>query len=271
MERESWPIALTIAGSDSGGGAGIQADLKTFAALQVHGTSAITCITAQNPVEVRAVQELTPSMVQQQIEAVFAELPPAAIKTGMLFSSAIIEAVVETLRVAPSQIPLVVDPVFIATSGGRLLREEAVEALTKSLIPLAQLITPNVPEARALLRKPLNSQNDLKEAARELSLRHGCATLLKGGHLPQGNVVIDYFHHQGATTELSSTFIPGLKTHGTGCTLSAAIAALLARGLSMPDAVSRGKSFITHAITKGYNAGKHFTLHPSENVVCSAK
>src|SRR5436190_15154996 len=185
------PIALTIAGSDSGGGAGIQADLKTFAALKVHGTSAITCLTAQNPRRVRAIEPCSASMVWEQIIAVFEELPPAAVKTGMLFSAEIIRVVAKELR--KRRCALVVDPVMIATSGAELLQKDAVRALTTKLLPLAKVITPNVPEAEVLLETKIRELEDLRRAARELFERYGCAALVKGGHLKAGDEAIDVF------------------------------------------------------------------------------
>src|ERR1043166_2525096 len=220
------PVALTIAGSDSGGGAGIQADLKTFAALGVHGTSALTCVTAQNPRRVLAGQACRPEIVRQQLAAIFAELRPHAVKTGMLYSAEIIRAVAKFLRRHPS--PLVVDPVMISTSGARLLQPAAVAVLKKELLPLAAVVTPNLPETEMLLGRTLKSLEDLRDAAKELHARFGCAALVKGGHLRGGREAADIFFDGCTELLLTAPFIPGLRTHGTGCTYAAAITAHLA-------------------------------------------
>ena len=190
------PVALTIAGSDSGGGAGIQADLKTFAALGVHGTSAIACLTAQNPKRVLAVEPCSPKMLRQQIEAVFEELPPRAVKTGMLFSAENILAVAGFFRHSSLVIrhsPLLVDPVMLSTSGARLLQPAAERMLREKLLPLATLITPNLDEAEILAEQKISSPEDLRSAARKLHSRYGCAVLAKGGHLKNSRVAIDIF------------------------------------------------------------------------------
>ena len=245
--RPHLPVALTIAGSDSGGGAGIQADLKTFAALGVHGTTALTCITAQNPSGVLGVQACSPGIVRKQIEAVFAELPPVAIKTGMLYQASIIEVVADWFerRTGP---PLVVDPVMIATSGASLLKKSAVRALLGRLLPLAALVTPNLDEASALTGRELRSVEDLRWAARAIRGRLGCAALVKGGHLRGGREAVDIFFDGNDELLLSAPFIKGVHTHGTGCTYSAAVTAFLARGKPLPQAVISAKEYITHAI-----------------------
>lgn len=257
--RAKLPIGLTIAGSDSGGGAGIQADLKTFAALGVHGTSAITCLTAQNPKGVLGIQAARPEIVRQQIEAVFAELPPAAVKTGMLFSTAIIHVVTEWFR-ASQRPPLVVDPVMVATSGAVLLKPSAIRALTGELLPLATLITPNLHEAELLLGRKLLSVEDLRSAARELQRRFGCAVLAKGGHLTGLREAVDLFFDGQTELLLSAPFVRGVSTHGTGCTYSAAITAHLARGLPLPPAVFAAKEFITRAIAGSRRVARHSVL-----------
>lgn len=192
MTRKQLPIALTIAGSDSGGGAGIQADLKTFAALGVHGTSAITCITAQNPKRLLGIEACSPGIVRQQMEAVFEELPPGAAKTGMLYSEEIIKSVAGFFK-SKRQTPLVVDPVMISTSGKRLLKPTAMRALQEKLLPLATLVTPNLDEANVLLGKAPDSIEDMRGAARELHKRFGCAWLMKGGHLKGAKEAADVF------------------------------------------------------------------------------
>ena len=259
--RASVPVALTIAGSDSGGGAGVQADLKTFAALGVHGTSAITCLTAQNPRSVLAVQAATPAMVRQQIEAVFAELPPRALKTGMLYSAAIIRAFAEWFGEAKRP-PLIVDPVMVATSGARLLQPAAFRAVTERLLPLATLITPNLDEAELLLGRRLQDEEALRGAARDLFHRFGSAVLVKGGHLRGTREAVDIFFDGKTELLLSAPFVRGVSTHGTGCTYSAAIAALCAQGRTLSDAVTQAKEFITQSIAQSVRAGRHDVLNP---------
>lgn len=253
-------MALTIAGSDSGGGAGIQADLKTFATLGVHGTSVITCLTAQNPNRILGVQATTPRMVRQQIEAVFTELPPAAVKTGLLYSAEIIQVVAAFFR-APRRPPLIVDPVMVATSGARLLRTGAIRVLEEELLPLATLITPNLHEAQILTGCRLTSASDLRLAARELHRRFGCAALVKGGHLQGLKEAVDFFFDGKTELLISAPFVAGVKTHGTGCTYSAAITAWLARGRELTDAVAEAKDYVTHAIARSQRAGRHAVLH----------
>ena len=257
---KSFPIALTIAGSDSGGGAGIQADLKTFTALGCHGTTAITCITAQNPKGVTGIQPIRADMVRKQIEAVFAELLPCAVKTGMLFSAENIRMVAEFF--AHGKRPaLIVDPVMVATSGAVLLKPSAINALKRQLLPLATLVTPNLDEAELLVGRKLSSVEDLKHAAVELFERHGCAVLVKGGHLNLRAEAIDVFYDGRLMCELKARRVRGVSTHGTGCTYSAAIAAHLAHGKKLFDAVQLAKVFITAAISESYKAGKHPVLN----------
>lgn len=252
--------ALTIAGSDSGGGAGIQADLKTFASLGVHGTSAVTCLTAQNPEGVRAIHPCPAAMVRHQIEAVFAELPPAALKTGMLYSAPIIRAVAEALRERRAT-PFVLDPVMVATSGAPLLKPEAMRALCSELLPLATLVTPNLHEAEILTRSELRGVADLRRAARALHEQFGCATLLKGGHLRGLKSAVDIFWDGREELLLEAPFIRGLSTHGTGCTYSAAITGYLARGLTLGRAVVRAKDYITQAIAQSRLTARHSVLN----------
>lgn len=254
-------MALTIAGSDSGGGAGIQADLKTFAALGVHGTTAITCVTAQNPRGVRAIQACRETLVRQQIEAVFEEFPPRAVKTGMLFSRGIIRVVAKFFG-ASNRPPLVVDPVMVATSGARLLRPAAVRALQDELLPLAALVTPNLDEAVILTGRPLESVEDLRWAAREIHRRFGCAVLVKGGHLRGLREAADLFFDGETELLLSAPRVAGFSTHGTGCTYSAAIAGYRALGLALPRAVEMAKNHITQSIAQGLRAAAHDVLNP---------
>lgn len=243
------PAALTIAGSDSGGGAGIQADLKTFAALGVHGTSALTCVTAQNLRAVTAVQAVRPAILRAQIDAVFDGFAPVAIKTGMLFSKSLIETVVECLEMRP-RVPLVVDPVMIATSGAELLRADAVTAMKRFLLPRATLITPNLDEAAFLLGGALNDIEDMRAGARSLHRDYGCAVLLKGGHLKGGREAVDIFYDGDEELILSAPYVKRVSTHGTGCTFSAAITAHLALGVSLSSAAIRAKEYISGAIAK---------------------
>ena len=259
-KQESLPIALTIAGSDSGGGAGIQADLKTFAALGVHGTSAITCLTAQNPKGVYGIQACSPEIVRRQIQVVFDELRPAAVKTGMLYSAPIIRVVAESLR-RRRPLPLVVDPVMVSTSGAQLLQSDAVKALREKLFPLATLVTPNLDEAEMLVGAKLSSVPDLRAAARTLYQHFGCAALVKGGHLRGLKQAVDIFYDGRQELLLSAPFIRSVSTHGTGCTYSAAIAGYLARGCPLPRAVQRAKEYITQAIARSRTAAGHGVLN----------
>jgi hydroxymethylpyrimidine/phosphomethylpyrimidine kinase len=259
-KRTRLPIALTIAGSDSGGGAGIQADLKTFAALGVHGTSAITCITAQNPRGVTGIQPIRAEMVRKQIEAVFAELRPAAVKTGMLFSAEIIRVVAEFFAEG-KRLPLVVDPVMVATSGAVLLKPSAIRVLKTRLLPLATLITPNLDEAALLLGRKLATRADLHSAARDLHSEFGCAVLLKGGHLRNVCEAVDVLFDGRQSREFVARRVRGVSTHGTGCTYAAAIAARLAHGDELPPAVAAAKQFITRAIARSYLARRHPVLN----------
>jgi hydroxymethylpyrimidine/phosphomethylpyrimidine kinase len=258
--RPSVPIALTIAGSDSGGGAGIQADLQTFASLGVHGTTAVTCLTCQNPRGVRAIQAALPDIVRQQIEAVFDELPPAAAKTGMLFSTPIIRIVVEQFW-QQRQVPLVVDPVMVATSGARLLKPSAVKAILDELLSLATLVTPNLDEAAILVGDEIRSIEDCRAAAREIHRRHGCAALVKGGHLRGLREAADIFFDGHQELLLTAPFVRGVSTHGTGCTYSAAIVAHLACGRPLVQAVKLAKQFISQAIAGSTRVARHGVLN----------
>ena len=259
-QLKSLPIALTIAGSDSGGGAGIQADMKTFTALGCHGTTAITCITAQNPKGVSGIQPIRPETVRKQIEAVFAELPPRAVKTGMLFSAEIIRTVADFFTHGKRP-PLIVDPVMVATSGAVLLKPSAIRALKNELLPLATLVTPNLDEAEMLTGRKLKSLDDLLGAAEEIQTTYGCAALVKGGHLKLGDDAVDVLFDGKKFTILKARRVKGVSTHGTGCTYSAAIAAHLAGGDSLQRSVALAKRFITHAIAKSYRAGTHPVLN----------
>ncbi len=247
------PVAMTIAGSDSGGGAGIQADLKTFAAMGVHGASAITSITAQNTVEVRAIHDIPHEVVKAQIEAVADDIGVDAAKTGMLSNEEIIKAVSET--VDQYGFPLVVDPVMVAKSGARLLRPEAEEALKRYIIPRATLVTPNAPEAEVLAGIKVKDLDSAKEAARIIVDELGAtAAVVKGGHL-RGDYVVDVLYHSGEYRIFKEKRIYRNTTHGTGCAFSAAIAAGLAKGRSLVEAIEVAKRFITMAVEYGLEIG----------------
>jgi hydroxymethylpyrimidine/phosphomethylpyrimidine kinase len=239
--------ALTIAGSDSGGGAGIQADLKTFAALKVHGLSVVTCVTAQSPRAVRAIEPCSATIIQRQLETVLQDFRPVAAKTGMLFSATIIRVVASSFSTkgAPA---LIVDPVMISTSGRALLQPAARRALCDHLIPRATLLTPNLHESEILSGRKIKTLTDLSHAAREMHKRFGCAILAKGGHLRDTKQAVDVFYDGKEELRLSAPFIAGIKTHGTGCTYSAAITAYLARGFSLKASISAAKKYITGAI-----------------------
>ncbi len=257
------PIALTIAGSDSSGGAGIQADLKTFAALGVYGASVITALTAQNTRGVAAIHAVPADFVTAQIDAVFSDLDVRAVKIGMVAERAIIDAIVAGLkRWAPDHV--VLDPVMVATSGDRLLVPDAVERLRTSLIPCAALITPNLPEAAALLDEPLAaSEAAITDQGRRLLSLGVRAVLIKGGH-GEGAESIDYLVTGGGAVALAAPRIATKNTHGTGCSLSSAIAAGLAKGEAMETAVRNAKVFVSAAIAAadGLNVGHgHGPIH----------
>jgi hydroxymethylpyrimidine/phosphomethylpyrimidine kinase len=254
------PVALTIAGSDSGGGAGIQADLKTFAALGVHGTSAITAITAQNTIGVTGILELPTALIRQQIDAVVEDIGVQAAKTGMLSSPEIIEAVAVAIEQHGIE-QLVVDPVMVAKGGAKLLRDEAVAALRGRLVPLAAVLTPNLPEASVLLGREIATLDERREAARELVAMGARAAVVKGGHA-NGDVT-DVFFDGTRLVELEGIRIATPNTHGSGCAFSAAITAFLARGADPLDAVREAKSFITGAIAGALEIGHgHGPVNP---------
>jgi hydroxymethylpyrimidine/phosphomethylpyrimidine kinase len=248
------PIALTIAGSDSSGGAGVQADLKTFAALGVYGASVITALTAQNTRGVSGIHQVPPDFVTAQIDAVFSDLAVTTVKIGMVAQLATIDAIAAGLaRWSPKHI--VLDPVMVATSGDRLLAAEAVEALRRKLIPRASLITPNLPEAAALLEEPVASNEAAIEGQGKRLLSMGCpAVLIKGGH-GQGAESIDYLIRPSGTIALAAPRIATENTHGTGCSLSSAIAAGLAKGEDMEAAVRDAKAWVSAAIAAADQIG----------------
>ena len=245
-------VVLTIAGSDSGGGAGIQADIKTFAAHGVHGASAVTAITAQNSVHVVEAVPLDPRLVVAQMEAVASDMRIAAAKTGMLATLGIVQAVAEAVQ--RLRIPhLVVDPVMVAKGGDRLIDADAVRAYVEALFPLAEVVTPNLPEAEALLGHPVADLAGMRAAAAELLDKGAAAVVVKGGHL-EGDAV-DVFFDGRRTEMLKAPRLPTANTHGTGCTFAAAIAARLARGDDLIDAVRGAKAFVTGAIRGSYQVG----------------
>ena len=251
--------ALTIAGSDSGGGAGVQADLKTFAALGVYGTSALTAITAQNTVGVTQVYELRPTLVGAQIDAVIEDIGAHAVKTGMLATAAIITTVATKIRRYRLK-NLVVDPVMVATSGDLLIKKSAVAALRSELIPLALVVTPNIPEAEELTGMKIRGGEDIEKAARRMIEMGARAVVIKGGHLE--GPAVDLFFNGKEARVLIAPRLRTKNTHGTGCTFSAAIAAYLARGEDLEGAVSAAKKYITEAIRAGFRVGAgHSPVH----------
>lgn len=249
------PRALTIAGSDSGGGAGIQADLKTFTALKVYGMSVITSLTAQNTTGVLEIQNLPPSFVSLQLKAVCQDIGVDAVKTGMLSRREIIEAVVEGIK--KWKIPrLVVDPVLLSKSGEALLQEEAIEPLTKLLLPLSEIVTPNIPEAELLSGVTIKGKEGMKEAAKKIKDLGPSNVLVKGGHLKDSTSVLDLFWDGRSFGELVGERINTRNTHGTGCTYSAAITAYLARGEEILEAVRKAREFVRGAIRRSFPLGE---------------
>ena len=241
------PIALTIAGSDSSAGAGIQADLKTFSALGVYGLSAVTCIVAEIPGKVSRLEPISVEMVREQIEVLAKHFPIAAIKTGLLCSVAIISAVAKSIVDLRRKIPLVIDPVITATGGDSLLEFAAIETYQRELFPIASLITPNLDEAEQLLGKKIQDRDSMKRGGKELERKFKTAILLKGGHL-RGDEAVDLLFSDGKVVEFTAPFVRDVATHGTGCTYSAAIAAGLAAGMPLPDSIARAKKFVTASI-----------------------
>jgi hydroxymethylpyrimidine/phosphomethylpyrimidine kinase len=251
--RWSRPVALTIAGSDSSGGAGIQADLKTFQALGVYGASAITAITAQNTLGVRAVHEIPTEVIAAQIDAVVEDLGVDGLKTGMLSSAEIITTVAERVRHWGLREVLVVDPVMVAKSGDRLLRQDATVALIHDLLPLAAVLTPNLPEAEVLVGRALSTADDMRAAAREIAGFGVGAVVMKGGHLPGDPVDVLFDGRDFHVFPAKRVDTPN--THGTGCTFSAAIAAALAQGMPVVEAVATAKAYLTGAIQRSAPMG----------------
>lgn len=250
MTAYHYPSVLSIAGSDSGGGAGIQADLKTFSALGCYGTSAITAITVQNTLGVTGIHSIPADIVQGQIVAVMDDIKPAAIKIGMVHSTELASAISDTLKAYPDT-PVIFDPVMVATSGDKLIREDTVSILKTVLFPLMTLITPNLDEAEILTGERITSVEEMRTAARAL-LETGCAAvLLKGGHLKGHRLYDVYISASGDEKIFESDYINSENVHGTGCTLSSAIAAYIALGNPMPEAIAKARDYVYHAILQG--------------------
>jgi hydroxymethylpyrimidine/phosphomethylpyrimidine kinase len=249
------PVALSIAGSDSSAGAGIQADLKTFSALGVYGLTAVTCIVAEIPGKVSRIEPVSARIVREQIEVLVKNFQIGAIKTGLLCSAETISAVATTIRgtgrMSAPRIPVVIDPVIVATSGDPLLEPAAIEAYKKELFPLATLITPNLDEAERLLGTEIKDRRSMHHAGKELQREFGTAILLKGGHLA-GAAALDLLFVDRKVAEFSAPFVTGVETHGTGCTYSAAITAGIASGLALEKAIGRAKKFVTEAIAQHF-------------------
>ncbi len=245
--------ALTIAGSDSSGGAGIQADLKTMLANGVYGMSAITALTAQNTMGVTAISEVAPEFLKAQLDAVFTDIFPDAVKTGMVANAELIEIIAERLYFYKAK-NIVVDPVMIATSGARLISENAVSVLKEKLLPIAALVTPNIPEAEVLSGMKIPSKSDMEKAAGFINKTYGCTVLLKGGH--SINDANDLLFDSGEATWFEGIRIDNPNTHGTGCTLSSAIACNIAKGYDMKTAVQLAKKYISGALSAKLDLGK---------------
>ena len=241
--------ALTIAGSDSSGGAGIQADIKTMTLNGVFAMSAITALTAQNTTGVTDIMEATPEFLAEEIDAVFTDIYPDAVKIGMVSSAGLIELIAAKLREYGAK-HIVVDPVMVATSGAKLLRDDAIDTLKRALLPLAEVVTPNIPEAEILSGLSISGAADMEAAAKKISAEYGCAVLCKGGH--DTNDANDLLCHPDGTTRW---FIDKPTTHGTGCTLSSAIAANLAKGFSLEDSVERAKTYLSGALAAMLDLG----------------
>ncbi len=254
------PVALTIAGSDSSAGAGLQADLKTFGALGVYGVNAVTCVVAETPGKVATIRDMEPALVREQIALLFAAFPIQAIKTGMLHSGEIIRAVAAELASRVARVPLVIDPVMVATSGDPLLQDEAVALYETELFPLAALVTPNLDEASRLLSRTISDLDAMKSAGLALVKKYGVPFLLKGGHLA-GEQAVDLLFRGDEMIDFSAPFTRGVRTHGTGCTYSAAITAGMAHGFPLEESIARAKEFVSETIRR------HFAWESDENSV----
>ncbi len=245
--------ALTIAGSDCSGGAGIQADLKTMTMNGVYAMSAITALTAQNTTGVRAIQESTPAFLKEQIDAVFEDIYPDAVKIGMVSSTELIHVIAERLKFYKAK-NIVVDPVMVATSGSALMKSDAVNSLIEELFPIASLITPNIPEAQVISGLTIESKEDMTKAAKKIWDEHHCAVLLKGGH--SVNDANDLLYADGEAVWFEGKRIDNPNTHGTGCTLSSAVASNLAKGFTLNESVKRAKAYISDALSAMLDLGE---------------
>lgn len=245
--------ALTIAGSDSSGGAGIQADIKTMTVHGVYAMSAITALTAQNTTGVTDIMEVTPEFLGEQLDCIFTDIYPNAVKIGMVASGKLIEMIADKLSQYQAK-QIVVDPVMVATSGARLISEEAIEILKTRLLPMADLLTPNIPEAEVLSGMKVQSAEDMERAAARISESYHCAVLCKGGH--KLNDANDLLYEGGRAVWFRGKRIDNPNTHGTGCTLSSAIASNLAKGYSLPESVNKAKFYISKALEAGLDLGK---------------
>ena len=251
--QERMRTALSIAGSDSSGGAGIQADMKTMSAHGVYAMTAITALTAQNTTGVTGILEVTPEFLSMQLDAVFTDISPDAVKIGMVSSAALIRVIARKLTDYRAR-HIVVDPVMVATSGSKLIQDEAIDTLKHELLPLAELVTPNIPEAEILSGMEIRCPQDMEQAARAISETYHCAVLLKGGH--DLNDANDLLYKDGTSTWFHGRRIDNPNTHGTGCTLSSAIASNLACGMELEDAVRSAKAYISGALAAMLNLGK---------------
>ncbi len=251
---KSQPVALSVAGSDSGGGAGIQADLRTFTALGVHGTSVVSAVTAQNPKEVIGLEPVKPAMILKQLEAVFSAFTPKAAKTGMLLAVGAVECVAEFFG-EKRRLPLVVDPVMISSSGSPLLQASALKALQAKLLPLSTLVMPNVPEAEKLTGLNIREPKDLRVAARALYETYGCTALVKGGHLPRMKEAVDVLFDGKEEWLLTAPRSKGRALPGTGCVYSAAITTELAKGERLTEAIQSAKEYISNAVANPRQVG----------------
>ena len=251
--QETMKTALSIAGSDSSGGAGIQADMKTMSAHGVYAMTAITALTAQNTTGVTGIFEVTPEFLSDQLDAVFTDIFPDAVKIGMMSSAALIRVIARKLTTYQAR-HIVVDPVMVATSGSKLIQDEAIDTLKNELLPIAEVVTPNIPEAEILSGMEIRCPQDMEQAARAISETYHCAVLLKGGH--DLNDANDLLYKDGTSTWFHGRRIDNPNTHGTGCTLSSAIASNLACGMELEDAVRSAKAYISGALAAMLNLGK---------------
>lgn len=250
MKQYKYSSVLTIAGSDSGGGAGIQADLKTFSALGCFGTSAITAVTVQNTMGVTGIHSIPADLVAAQIRSVMDDIAPSAIKIGMVHSAELALAISLALKPYPL-VPVIFDPVMVATSGDKLIKDDTLATLRTALFPISTLLTPNLDEASLLVNRKITNLDDMRLAAKEI-LQTGCfAVLLKGGHLKGENIYDIYLDRQGNETVFESVYIASKNLHGTGCTLSAAIAAHLSLGQNLQNAIEKSREYVFHAILHG--------------------